>query len=50
MRDKQGFRIYFEAFVEELKSGGFNKRLPKQKKQFVKRKLGKQNKNKQTEP
>lgn len=29
MKDKDGFRVYFEAFIEELKSGGFNKRLPK---------------------
>lgn len=36
MRDKEGFLIYFQTFVEELKSGGFNKRLPKEKKELAK--------------
>lgn len=35
MKKKDDFRIYFEAFVEELSDGGFNKRVPKDKKQLV---------------
>lgn len=32
MKNKEEFRVYFDAFIEELKDGGFNKRIPKEKK------------------
>lgn len=35
MRDKENFRMYYTAFIEELKSGKLNKRVPKEKKMSV---------------